>query len=73
MRCPNCGNHVPEDSVFCNKCGERLGTEPFIRPIPPSENTEYDFIDVYKRQRMKSLNGCGMKRCMRRTTPLWFT
>lgn len=45
MRCPNCGNHVPEDSVFCNKCGERLGTEPFIRPIPPSENTEYDFME----------------------------
>ncbi len=23
-RCPNCGNELPEDSAFCNKCGSRI-------------------------------------------------
>ena len=41
MRCPNCGNQVPKESMFCNKCGTRLGTEPFMRPVSPSEDTQY--------------------------------
>ena len=24
IKCPNCGNSLPEDSIFCNKCGTRI-------------------------------------------------
>ncbi len=24
IKCPNCGNLLPEDSAFCNKCGSRI-------------------------------------------------
>ena len=24
ITCPNCGNQLPEDSAFCNKCGSRI-------------------------------------------------
>ncbi len=24
IKCPNCGNSLPEDSAFCNKCGSRI-------------------------------------------------
>lgn len=24
IRCPNCGNTLPDDSAFCNKCGSRI-------------------------------------------------
>lgn len=48
MRCPNCGNQVPKESMFCNKCGTRLGTEPFMRPVSPYEDTSYhDSEDEY--------------------------
>jgi len=26
IKCPNCGNLLPEDSAFCNKCGSRINT-----------------------------------------------
>jgi ribosomal protein L40E len=27
MRCSKCGNQLPDDSVFCNKCGSRVKRE----------------------------------------------
>ena len=27
IKCPNCGNTLPEDSAFCNKCGSRIESE----------------------------------------------
>ena len=24
IKCPNCGQTLPEDSAFCNKCGSRI-------------------------------------------------
>ena len=27
IKCPNCGNTLPEDSAFCNRCGSRIETE----------------------------------------------
>lgn len=27
MKCPNCGNNVPDGSAFCNQCGTRLSNE----------------------------------------------
>lgn len=26
IKCPNCGHSLPDDSVFCNKCGSRIDT-----------------------------------------------
>ena len=25
MFCPNCGAQIPDDSIFCDKCGCRVG------------------------------------------------
>ena len=27
MFCPNCGAQIPDDSIFCDKCGYRIGGE----------------------------------------------
>lgn len=27
IKCPNCGNTLPEDSAFCNRCGSRIESE----------------------------------------------
>ena len=24
IKCPNCGNTLPDDSAFCNRCGSRI-------------------------------------------------
>ena len=29
IKCPNCGNTVPEGSTFCNRCGSRITTDDF--------------------------------------------
>ena len=42
MKCYNCGNEIPEQSVFCGMCGARLEpepipAEPIIKPTEPAE------------------------------------
>lgn len=40
MYCTNCGQNLPEDSVFCSKCGRKLETEaaPSDAPEGAAEN-----------------------------------
>ena len=37
MKCYNCGNDIPGESVFCGMCGARLVPEP--KPVAESEST----------------------------------
>lgn len=37
--CPNCGEEVPSDAVFCSKCGTHLEVESVA---PETDNTESD-------------------------------
>ena len=35
MTCPNCGNELPDGSVFCDACGVILNTGNDAGPVPP--------------------------------------
>ena len=37
MFCPGCGNDVPENAKFCNKCGTKLEQVPVEEEIPAVE------------------------------------
>jgi predicted RNA-binding Zn-ribbon protein involved in translation (DUF1610 family) len=59
MFCTNCGAQLPNDSEFCTKCGENMGTKPpFIPPNPaqPSLLARQTVISKWPRPGFSSMN-----------------
>lgn len=40
MKCPNCGNEIPDDSLFCNKCGTEIIQEREIQLESEEQSVE---------------------------------
>ena len=51
IKCPNCGNTLPEDSAFCNKCGCRIPSEQSNYRRSNRERDYEDWSDDQPRER----------------------
>ena len=40
MICPKCGNTVPENALFCNRCGLKITSQTMQTPVPAAQNNE---------------------------------
>ncbi|OMF13525.1 hypothetical protein BK127_19990 [Paenibacillus sp. FSL H7-0331] len=44
--CSQCGNEVLEDSLFCNKCGSRMGTNKEVIVVPKNTKKWYMYAGI---------------------------
>ncbi len=50
MYCPNCGNEISENSLFCHSCGANLQAAPSSDvPVNLQEQNEHSFANVLRR------------------------
>ena len=52
MICSQCANQLADGSVFCNKCGAKLGEPPVVRipPTPPPQYREYSSTQDFQKR-----------------------
>lgn len=49
MKCPACQKSVPNDSLFCKHCGNKLDPQPLRQPIRPKTHNPNGTGSVYRR------------------------
>jgi len=61
MLCPNCGAQMPDDSVFCEKCGTPLAAQQQSAPPMQPQQQQYQPQQQYQQPQYQQPKGVPTK------------